>query len=1820
MDDDVPPIQPKRSVIHHIVNAVGLAYAVTSVVFGFCSLYIMAQYAENNLFWPTYLSADIEAVLTNVINAKLAGTTQHTVTSLNVATAHVVDRRVGLETSPTYARSRLYSDELAAIGPAIASLRQVAIEDVALLSTPYCWLDLQRRWQVAVSDARQRRCDAAERENGAVVVEAIFRNIPLAAWMTIYGNTFMSSIGHVLTRSPEGRLWLDAMDQHSWPTVADEVAVWAQHNLTTFRLQWGNRHAVGVHEIMTIENALGVSSVVHIKNVPSTGGGLVWTSATMFESFSSLMVAIPFGSNQSLVRNDATWIGMTSPHWVELDITGGAPLGVVPQAVHDSLGPLGSIDLKFQSVPSALLDAVDAFHTAFLGLLRTNTKFASHIAGHPPQTIFPTPRRWQNPALVFAGGNPLCALSISTDYIQPSFGFDDECVSVNSRPFGLTWSMETSLFAAAFVDETAWGNVPQLCQRSSNCDVLYNVPFRELASWLQTTVPIDTATVQAALAPLHLAFIQFIFAHDGSVILDTQFLIDDTSDPSWSVVGWMSIFEWAQGSREVVSFQGDMDSRTIVSTAYAPQVVLNGNSDVGLSIAKYLWWVAAYTSACLSTAVVFLLRAFYHHRNDTLTNWFTLNRVAGSAWAGRLILTVRGVLATVCLSTAPVGVVQDDSYAYLTYSPRPRWVTMALAGESLWLTYTLQELLCQTTFPNTQAHAHWGSLLAWLALVVVDTFVPPSFDTAIHRTCSAQGVDNLIVCSSATVVIGHYSRLLRLSSIHVASTLSTMALVYVWRRTKAKGMSPSIACPTLLLPGSALSFMYTQPSPLGYWTLDYTSLAMSGIVNFNLGQANFILDINLWVLMQTDHFEFIRCDACMRFPHAFERVVVVNRSVFGDTSHSWYRSGSRGSLAPTLRTLKAQLSQKMSFRRRSTVQVTKAPTRLTLAAIPHVHPVTKPRRRYWRYLWQYGVVAYALATLVGNVLYATVTARSIFYNDFFWVDFSAAGTQAFLGNLLNGVLVAAQKSSLVLDSASCAALTPSNNATTPSIAFSDVLARRVLHTPMGLDAVIANLRSMNPCAMPYMFTQYCWVDFGLVWEMAPTAARQTRCALDRTNGAVYLEAILRNLRNWDEWDACWGTSFGFGIAKPLKSRSDGKAWLEQTRALAPPVAEEAQYWRANAITQFSLQWQNYKRLGMTNVFRMQNAVGMQFPLTLSVTTGAFQMDVQSSMKMYWNFASDLWAVAANTTSVSQRSLIRGSPNFAFANTTREALLVYNESLESPFTSGFAVLATTLGPFGAVDMKYVPCPTELTQLYASFMAAVVGLLFSNALAQSTFLAIAHKSYIMVTPPPLLLNPTIVSLGGNLLCGSDVPPSTQTFYGGFAVSRPCHSDAIEYLVPDSYEVLFAMLGYGAATSSNLNPDVIDAWCAMDGFADTTCATTYQQSALFLRAYNSTFGPLHAAAVRASRSTSVLPVSLVQFILNGTEPMMFQQLLLDASTRSWPFMGWCYLYEWAAGLREVVSFQGDVGSITTISAYYTPLTFVPNPSEVPSDLALVLRTCILYITALFLVHTVFVLVYAIVSRGHIEYANVFRISRLVGLVWAGRPFLFVRSMSAMIYLNTSSLALTQRGAMTGLVPPHVAWFNLLLASLELQWFVYVLNDAFSCVTQHFTSFYAGKSAWAASIVVWIWMQERPNSATAALDRTCTAIDMDLELTCDSGVLEIGRVSYLFVSMAICFSSVAVCYVVEKYIRQSGSTLDIPSLLLSSQAKYMLDFATWSCCGTYYIDKATALMAGIVSAEWKGVIYLFDVKKWRFFVVPRPDLEASVEEKFKHAIPILE
>ncbi|OQR88735.1 hypothetical protein ACHHYP_06666, partial [Achlya hypogyna] len=343
--------------------------------------------------------------------------------------------------------------------------------------------------------------------------------------------------------------------------------------------------------------------------------------------------------------------------------------------------------------------------------------------------------------------------------------------------------------------------------------------------------------------------------------------------------------------------------------------------------------------------------------------------------------------------------------------------------------------------------------------------------------------------------------------------------------------------------------------------------------------------------------------------------------------------------------------------------------------------------------------------------------------------------------------------------------------------------------------------------------------------------------------------------------------------------------------------------------------------------------------------------------------------------------------------------------------------------------------------------MASLLAANASAYAVYQRLAATDIYAPVPSLWLNTPARAIVGGNLLCGSDVQAWTPIngLYMGFSITNMCgsiFSESIRSNVPQQ----LAALGCISSTF-DLLPAVIDTICSLDTFAPANCTEHHSHAVAFLRSYlepilDETFMPL---VTDASMAVTALNVSIAQYVVDTTTNVTTLALvpLLDATDLPWQFYGWCLLFEWVAGHRDVVRFAGDRGTATVLSAATQPLSMAPDPNALPRSFSFLCLYCVQYVTVTLIVVGAAVVVSAVYHRGHMEAMNLFCVNRVVGLVWVGRPVIFLRSLTAIWLLNTSPLPLVVAGAVTHFAATPLVWYKTLLATSELTWFVYVLND---------------------------------------------------------------------------------------------------------------------------------------------------------------------------------
>ncbi|OQS05442.1 hypothetical protein THRCLA_02433 [Thraustotheca clavata] len=1441
------------------------------------------------------------------------------------------------------------------------------------------------------------------------------------------------------------------------------------------------------------------------------------------------------------------------------DITLHFPLAPVIQAVHDQIGCISSIDLYWVPVQEDILQIVRKFRTAILSKIQLDENFKANLLSLGTYQLHPTPLQWQNTSYLFYGGNLMCGFNTGFHFVQESFAFDDTCATQNALT--ITWTPLTSLFAYIMMN----GNSTIMCKPLSGDEFTICVESLGTLSSLSNLVQVGTPP---SVNHLELSFLQIIGRNNISFI-STQLLLDD----SFAFFGWMCIYEWAFLERESVMFEGDIGKYTIMSAATLPRAIRE--KVISSSTAIYIWYCCCFVTFCLVGVAIILVGLWIIYRPLSCP-WFMFNRITSAIWLNRSILIIRGIAAILCLSSSTLVPTTVDNQVFFHELSTSFFTICLFAGEATWITYVFHEALQPFTLDYTALPSRFTSLFLWIILIILTLWSPVEATYTLDRTCFSENMDIMIFCTSGSICIGSKRRAIVLVLIIGSVAIINAIVIVVNRKSKVGPIAEGII-PSLLLPSAALAYLDVSLSVDVIETrINVISAAMVGILRVYILGLKIHFDTKLWIPLYSQE---VKDDGLiLSIPNSYEAAKLLF-------------------LGPKL--------------------------------VPQVQSLTRidSIKLHVQYLIIVGGIFYVLLSLVSNFTYSTL-AQSFLSNDFGWTGFNTTGMHTFLANQLNVQLMALSNTTINLTNATLIDIGQHYNQSNSQIYWSTNAPRRQLNNAANpLKDIIIGLRKLNPCQLPWMFTQYCFVDFNRTWAMANSIKRQTRCQQEIVNGAVYFEAPLRNIRDWDVWNECWGLSFSIGFEQYLNTNELGKMWLQQIYNNKNSIHEEVNLWHLNGITRFQLQWQNYKTMGMTDTINIVSALGFSTPLTISTYEERNHIKQQTSMRMYWSFASDLWAIASNITNIGGMSLISSSSNFAFDNISSASLLFQNLTLIQPLNEGLTKLQSVVGPFGSIDMKYVSPPFELLKFYTAFLDITNSLLLNSSEAQENYNKIPVRPYSCQAPPFLLSNNQIIVNGGNIMCGDDVPqqPAAMGYLSGFGKENVCNTIFIEYVAPTTRQILFGFMGLKVSIGKISDIDLVGI-CNLDKCAGTLCPVDFNFTRQFLKQYYFQYAQLTPIINEAKTVVQGMNIQIIQFyntLLSVSPTNLYTINLLEPTEPYWSYYGWTLLYGWVVGLREVVEFQGDSGSLVTIS-YRDPLiTLSADPTEIPVSFSSILAGCAFYVSWILIIVASLVAMFAIFERGLIEGLNLFEFNRIVGHSWAGRTFLTIRSITAIWMLNTVPLDLALNGQVTHIVSPQLPWYQTILASSEVTWLVYVLNDLLSCVTRQYTTYYAVKSALSTWFVIAVWSLISPPKATVTLDRHCEFINMDDALVCVSGSIKIGSSTGVISVILAAVGCIVVSYTMERLVFPKVPPLEIRSFLLNAHSLYMLDLTHWKLDGKYYLDKSSAVMCGLLSFHYKEKLYILDIKSWRVIVIAAPKLRtfstsSNTLDRFENAIPL--
>ncbi|KDO20722.1 hypothetical protein SPRG_13304 [Saprolegnia parasitica CBS 223.65] len=244
-----------------------------------------------------------------------------------------------------------------------------------------------------------------------------------------------------------------------------------------------------------------------------------------------------------------------------------------------------------------------------------------------------------------------------------------------------------------------------------------------------------------------------------------------------------------------------------------------------------------------------------------------------------------------------------------------------------------------------------------------------------------------------------------------------------------------------------------------------------------------------------------------------------------------------------------------------------------------------------------------------------------------------------------------------------------------------------------------------------------------------------------------------------------------------------------------------------------------------------------------------------------------------------------------------------------------------------------------------------------------------------------------------------------------------------------------------------------------------------------------------------------------------------------------------------------------------------------------------------------------YMLTTRGHFEGQNLLKLDRIGGIVWVGRPVLFLRSLTALCLLSTASLDLGTSGFVSYFDRTPLPFYKTLLASWEVAWLVVVVDDMGLVVTREHARWYLSIHSVVVCCGAVFYSYFIPVAPSLIVQKQCHVVEMDMQLLCASADLMIGHVRRL-VGIVVCtLLSHLLGYILARLVIGPLRPTMVTSRLLSAGAKYLYNHSRCVVHGVYYLDRASAALNGVLTYRHQNVLYAFDIKLWRILAAPVPD-----------------
>ncbi|KAF0739803.1 hypothetical protein Ae201684_004689 [Aphanomyces euteiches] len=549
-------------------SKLGYLYSIVSLGFSIVYVFILTEYTTNDHFWRNFNSTGGYTFLADVVNTKLrlGELGEFDIFSQAILKDYSLPK--------TYTDIRLSATRRAlthsvSFEMAVAAYRANTMFENANTMAPYCWVDFGHQYEMAHTAKRQLRCAKKLFDNAAAHMESLLRNTRLSDLMqSVYGIQINQTILTAVLTLPGGTTWvanlMKLMDD-DWGSIPDEVAYWRSQGTTYFAIQYQNRFQTGNLNRIDIINALGITRSMTISIVPYISRSLsLWSTRYVNTGWwNDMSKCISIGAN--MLRNTSQSIEALGRNWDT--IYTGATTTVGGDIVRAYVGPFMTWDTKVLSPPPSLLKMLANFHTQFYDLLRSDISFSSAYQNIFESDIDVVPSNWGGQDMLYYGGNPMCSLiTQSKTYVQMPFSFDDACQRQDR--LAILFARTATLFSMWISQPQTSSTIATSCNLSLLNAITCN---RILTSTMplisKLTTPDGVSSVVQDLQSLNLLFVQ-LASRNLSKILLTQPIIPNIGDP-WSPFGWMTLYDWVDGTREAYAFEGDVGSLSLMSARSA---------------------------------------------------------------------------------------------------------------------------------------------------------------------------------------------------------------------------------------------------------------------------------------------------------------------------------------------------------------------------------------------------------------------------------------------------------------------------------------------------------------------------------------------------------------------------------------------------------------------------------------------------------------------------------------------------------------------------------------------------------------------------------------------------------------------------------------------------------------------------------------------------------------------------------------------------------------------------------------------------------------------------------------------------------------------------------------------------------------------------------------------------------------------------------------------------------------------------------------------------------------------------------------------------